>query len=96
METAIIGVVCSIIGVLTTLWTINRNKTEDVKRDTKEDAVLSTKLDYISRGVDDIRLDIKAQDKRIADIGNRLIRVEESTKSAHHRIDELTEKKLER
>lgn len=92
METAIIGVVCSVIGVLATLWTINRNKTEDVKRDTKEDAVLSTKLDYISRGVDDIRLDIKAQDKRIADIGNRLIRVEESTKSAHHRIDELTEK----
>ncbi|WP_150112247.1 hypothetical protein [Clostridium hydrogeniformans] len=56
---------------------------------TKSNAYLSTRLDYISKGVDDIRLDIKAQDRQIADMNSRLIRVEESSKSAHKRIDTI-------
>ena len=39
--------------------------------------------------MDDIRIDIKAQDRKISEVSERLIRVEESTKSAHHRIDEF-------
>ncbi|WP_143287327.1 hypothetical protein [Caloramator quimbayensis] len=65
-------------------------------RDSVGNAVrLEAKVDYISKGVDDIRLDIKDHGRKIDDIDRRVTRVEESTKSAHHRIDELINKEGE-
>ncbi|MEG2919425.1 MAG: hypothetical protein RR851_16030 [Clostridium sp.] len=99
METVSIGVICTVIGVICTvigavigIGTFKRNQKKDIKQEGRDDAVVSTKLDYISRGVDDIRLDIKAQDRKIEDINGRLIRVEESAKSAHKRIDSVEDK----
>lgn len=93
METISIAMVCSIIGVFGTLWSINRNRTKDIQNNTKEDAIFSTKLDYISRGVDDIKLDNKARDRQIQDLAKDLIEVKQSVKSAHHRIDTIEMKK---
>ena len=41
----------------------------------------------------DIRIDIKANEKRVSDLSEKLVRVEESTKSAHRRIDKLEDEK---
>jgi hypothetical protein len=49
-------------------------------------------LNYISRGVDDIKLDIKDQNRKISSLVERVAKVEESTKSAHHRIDDIEDK----
>lgn len=89
METISIGLACTLIGVLISYLTFQRNKDNSIRAETKEDAYTKAKLDYISKGVDDIRLDIKAQDRKIADMNDRLIRVEESSKSAHKRIDDI-------
>lgn len=89
METISIGLACTLIGVVISYLTFQRNKDNSIRAETKEDAYTKAKLDYISKGVDDIRLDIKAQDRKIADMNERLIRVEESTKSAHKRINEI-------
>lgn len=89
MEITVITVMCSIISVFCTAFGLIRNRTKDIRSDTKEDAILSTKLDYISKGVDDIRLDNKARDRQIQEIVKDLIEVKSSTKSAHHRLDTL-------
>lgn len=94
--TMLIGILGVIISYQT--YQINKNKsryreTVDTKRETKNeaknDAKVEAQLDYISRGVDDIRIDLKANERQIVDLGERVTRVEESSKQAHKRLDKL-------
>lgn len=84
-----IGVLCTVIGVLIGFLTFTRNRDKDVKNDASELAVIRTKLDNIGQGVDSIRIDIKANEMRVAALSERVTRVEESSKQAHKRIDKL-------
>ncbi|OPJ60335.1 hypothetical protein [Clostridium oryzae] len=84
-----IGIICSIAGVFATLYTVSRYFRQDTQKESGDFTRVETKLDYVSKGVDDIRLDIKDQGRQIKDITERLVKVEESTKSAHHRLDIL-------
>ncbi|GAE00969.1 hypothetical protein CBO05C_0659 [Clostridium botulinum B str. Osaka05] len=84
-----LGVLCTTLGANITYLNFKRIKDKDSKESGKHQGVTDLKLDYISKGVDDIRLDLKAADRKIEDINTRLIKVEESSKSAHHRIDSL-------
>ena len=54
---------------------------------------LEPKLDYIATAVDEIRLDNKARDREVTELKERVIRNEESVKSAHKRIDGLEEER---
>lgn len=92
MEVISIALLSSLIGIASTIITLNRNKTKDIQNSTKEDAILATKLDYISRGVDDIKLDNKARDMQVQDLAKDMIEVKQSVKSAHHRIDSIEDK----
>ncbi|MGU8983482.1 hypothetical protein ACV30U_01550 [Clostridium perfringens] len=89
--TVLVGILSAITGIVLGIWKNKKDREKSLKEDTVQDTVVATKLDYISKGVDDIRLDIKAQDKRISNVVERLIKVEESIKSAHHRLDGLEE-----
>ena len=89
--TVLVGILSAITGIVLGIWKNKKDGEKSLKEDTVQNTVVATKLDYISKGVDDIRLDIKAQDKRISNVVERLIKVEESTKSAHHRLDGLEE-----
>ncbi|WP_320408260.1 hypothetical protein, partial [Paraclostridium bifermentans] len=67
---------------------------KDIENDASQKALMSSKLDYISNAVDNIRIDfkelkidVKNQDAKVNSMNERLIKVEESTKSAHHRLD---------
>lgn len=79
-------------GVLIAYFTLRKSSDGNLKLDGEKDGEVKTELYYIRKGVDDIRLDIKAQDRTISTIAERVIRVEESAKSAHKRIDTLEEK----
>lgn len=61
METISSALICTAIGVIVSYATFQRNKSKDIQADSREEAETRTKLDYISKGVDDIRIDIKAQ-----------------------------------
>lgn len=89
METISIALICTIAGVSISYLTFQRNKDNTIRAETREDAETRAKLDYISKGVDDIRLDQKAQDRKINEIIERVAKVEESSKSAHRRIDNI-------
>lgn len=93
MNNVTIGVICSVLGVIVSAFTITRLYKQDTKKDAEVSTELKAQLNYISKGVDDIRLDIRAQANKIDAIVERVTRVEESTKSAHHRIDNLEEGK---
>lgn len=89
MTNVTIGVLCSLLGAVVGVFTIMRLYKQDTKDEAASSTRLADRLDYISNGVDDIRIDIKTQAQKIDNIVERLARVEESTKSAHHRIDGL-------
>ena len=61
------------------------------RRDTRggasEQGELRSTLRGIANGVDDIRVEQRAMRKDIVDLSMRVGKVEESAKSAHHRID---------
>ncbi|MFC4403336.1 hypothetical protein [Gracilibacillus xinjiangensis] len=95
-----LGVMLSIasvvIGVLG--YQLNRQKQQtehqkNVKNDATREAVIETKLDNISHGVENIRIDLRASEREIGAIGERVTRVEESTKQAHKRIDDISPEK---
>ena len=92
MENTIsIGLICAVLGAYISYLAFQRNKTKDIKEEAKNGASINTKLDYIQKGVDDIRIDIKSQELKINGVIERLVKVEESCKSAHKRIDKIEE-----
>jgi len=58
----------------------------------KESGAINADMQYIKRRVDDILLENKDTNRRIDNICERLVAVEESAKSAHKRIDEIKTK----
>lgn len=88
MET-LIGIGCTVFGLLIGVLTFGRNRDKDVKADAAKTAVIETKLDTISNGVESIRIDIKANEKQMEVLSERVARVEESSKQAHKRIDNI-------
>ncbi|MBP3038056.1 hypothetical protein J9303_00855 [Bacillaceae bacterium Marseille-Q3522] len=87
--TVVIGVLSLVIAYLT--YQLNKSKSlkSDTKESAKDSAELRAELGYIRKGVDDIRIDLKANEKNIAHLSERVTRVEESSKQAHKRIDTL-------
>lgn len=93
MEYISIGLVFTIlsgvIGVGTFLMNNKKNTQQETKEDTTIITSIGTKLDLISKNVDEIRLDNKDFSKTMHQLGERVSKVEQSTSLAHHRIDSL-------
>jgi hypothetical protein len=89
---AVTGVLCTIVGLVIGFLTFNRNRDKDVRNDASESAVIRTKLDSIGLSVDSIRIDLRASEQRWNMLSETVIRVDESTKQAHKRIDALMNK----
>jgi hypothetical protein len=87
--TAIIAAAAAISGIILG-WTGRNRAVKQVDRqEAGANAVLRSDMDYIKRGVDDIRLEQRAQRENHEKLAERVTRVEESTKQAHHRINRL-------
>lgn len=93
---ALIAVGCTIGGFAISYFTFQKMKSSEIKAVTKDETEertkVSVKLDHIKSGVDDVRLDMKDNTRQVGRINETLIRVEESAKSAHKRIDKLEER----
>ena len=97
MNTELIAVLISIISVSGALFFgLRNNKRADVteiERKATETATTNVKLDQIGTDVRDIKYDITGLKKDVQGLNERMIIVEQSTKSAHHRLDDLAEEK---
>ncbi|MBL5768226.1 hypothetical protein MXL46_08110 [Heyndrickxia sporothermodurans] len=84
-----LGVLIAVMGVMISYQAYQLNKTKDLKTDSQESAELKAELGYIRKGVDDIRIDSKANEKQMAHLSERVTRIEESAKSLHKRVDNM-------
>ncbi|WP_264447801.1 hypothetical protein [Bacillus cereus] len=84
-----IGVLIAIASALIGYFSYSLNRSKEIKSDGQQGAEMKAKLEYISKGVDDIRIDQKASERQMVSFGERITRVEESSKQAHKRIDNV-------
>jgi septal ring factor EnvC (AmiA/AmiB activator) len=69
-----------------------RSDTKDIEDRVRQDTIINTKLDSISQTMQDIKADIASMHNEINSHNDRLIIVEQSVKSAHHRLDTIEKK----
>ncbi|EJQ51001.1 hypothetical protein IEQ_01941 [Bacillus cereus BAG6X1-2] len=81
----LIAAVSLVIGYLS--YALNRSR--EIKSDGQQSAEMKAELGYIRKGVDDIRIDQKSSERQMVSFGERITRVEESSKQAHKRLDTL-------
>lgn len=74
---------------------IRRNKATDDKKEASEMTTLIVKLENINNGVNEIKADMRNMKMDIQEVRERLAIVEQSTKSAHKRLDEVGKESLE-
>lgn len=87
--TTIIAVAATISGIILGWSARSRSIRQDTVSEASKGATLHADVDYIKRGVDDLRFEIRSQDQRIDIVSERVTRVEESAKQAHHRLNRL-------
>lgn len=87
METISIALICTVLSVIISYCTFRKNNKKDIETETTERIEMKIKLDYISKGVDDIKLNDKARDDSLKKMDQRLIIVEEEIKTIFKKID---------
>lgn len=85
----IIGIIGAVSGIFLG-WT-GRAKVskQEITQEATVDAVLRTDVGYIRHSVDDVRMVQGLQGQKFEALTEKVIRVEESAKQAHKRIDDL-------
>lgn len=90
---SIISVAFSVLfGLFTLGFNLKNNKKSDsleLTERVKENTRIDMKLDTISSNTTEIKNEVSEMRKEINSHNNRIVKVEESVKSAHHRIDGL-------
>lgn len=88
----ILTLIISIVGAVSAIcaiaaFFISRGKEKYEKGN--DDGNIRGDIKYMRNSFDDLRLDVKEVSRKQDALGERLARVEESTKSAHRRLDTL-------
>lgn len=68
---------------------MKRNKAQDDKQDASQLTTVIVKLENIGEGVNEIKSDMKGVKEDVVELRERIVAVEQSAKSAHHRVDLL-------
>lgn len=93
VSTAIIISMLSLgFSVFMGLKSNKRTDTKDIEERVKENTRINMKLDAISNNTTDIKNEVSEMRKEINSHDGRIVKVEESVKSAHHRLDGLEER----
>jgi hypothetical protein len=92
--TAVVSVAAAFSGIALGWSARSREVKKEIKTETQADTVNRTDIEYLKRGVDDIRFEQRSQGQRLDAMGERLTRVEESSKQAHKRLDRIEQKEV--
>ena len=84
MET---GTIIALVAMLVSALGLLLSSRKESRQDAAGTARMETKLDNISAGVEDIRVEIRTMRDRVGALSERVSAVENSCKSAHHRLD---------
>lgn len=92
---AIFGLFITILSVSFAIYfglkSCKRSDNSEVEKKATETATVNVKLDQIGSDVRDIKYDITGVKKDFQALSERVVKVEESAKQAHHRIDDVVE-----
>ena len=83
------GVLIALIGCIVGLAGWLRNHDSDNEKETSNMTTVIVKLENIRGSISDLKLDLKRTAEDLQSIDRRLTVVEESTKQAHIRINEI-------
>ena len=72
----------------------SRANNDEVSKKAQVDAILSQKLDSINDDTKEIRKEITDVKVKVNDLSERVVMVEQSTKSAHRRLDRYEEEEI--
>lgn len=90
--TVLVGLGCSLIGAAVGVAGHKQSATRENIADGENKGILLTEIGYIKSGVDDIKRKQDGQEDKHNALAERVTRVEESAKQAHHRIDRCVSK----
>lgn len=85
----LIGILGTLFGIFMGYTNWRRTNAKDIQTDAAGNGELKSDINYIKRGIEDIKVDMRVQEKQMGELTERVTRVEESSKQAHKRIDEL-------
>lgn len=74
-------------GLYQGVTNLKRNSHIDVKKDVSEMTTVIVKLENIGSGITEIKNELGNLKQDMKDVNERLVKVEESSKSAHKRLD---------
>ena len=83
------SLVISLGALLVAFFGLVLNSRKETRSDAATNAIITTKLDSLITGVDDIRVEMRTMRDTIGDHGERLARVEARAQSNSHRLDTL-------
>lgn len=87
--TEIVALASLAVAILSLLVVVSRNRQGDTRADAEEKAYTRAKLDSISNGVDESRVEYRTIRQRVDTMSTDLASCKSSCASAHHRIDTI-------
>lgn len=88
----IISIVSVCFSVFFGIKNSKRNDNKDVEQRVADSTRINVKLDTISTTTQEVRNEISTMRDEMKSYNERLIKVEESTKQAHHRLDTIDDR----
>jgi hypothetical protein len=89
---ALIGAAGTICGVVFGYIGYQRGLKKECKEDGQNSGALMSDIGYIKSGIDDLKRKQETSEARHFALVERVTKVEESAKSAHHRIEGIEER----
>ena len=90
----LVGVAIAFGGFALGLLKNSRDNKREAAQEAVTGAVLKQDVEYIKKGIDAIQGDIRDHGEKMDRLSERVTRVEESAKQAHHRIGELVKERV--
>lgn len=87
--TILISIVSVAFAIYFGLKSNRRSDIKEIEERVARDTKLNIKLDDISSDVKDIKYEISETKRKVSELDIRVVKAEQSVKSAHHRLDNL-------
>ena len=84
-----IQVICAVVTTAVAVVTILATSRKTNKNEGEHSGQISSDLGYLKKGVEDINTKIEKSNEKHYELVEKVGRLDESVKSAHHRIDAL-------
>jgi len=85
----LISALSLIVAITVAIINIRRGNASNDKQEASQITTLIVKLENINDGINEIKSDMKSVRTDMQELRDRVVIVEQSAKSAHHRLDDL-------